>query len=57
MDIVLTNTNNNNNILEPSKITRKQQIRKPTKDKIQIPNNINNDKIIKQTKDIIICDI
>ena len=51
-------TINNNNILEPTNIKRKQQIRKPTKDiKTQLPNNINNEPITKITKDIIICNI
>ena len=51
-------TINNNNILEPTNIKRKQQIRKPTKDiKTQLPNNINNEPITKITKDIRLCNI
>ena len=57
MDIVLTNPNNNNNILEPITIKRKQQIRKPTdiKNKKIIIDAMDKEPIIKKTKDNIYC--
>ena len=56
MDMFLINTNNNN-IVEPITIKRTRKTRHTKNIKTKIPNNINNDKIITQTKDIIICNL